>query len=116
MGKSRSKQMRVITLLNAISDLHEGDLQEVLLDRLTPLMEFGENDTFSLREDGTVEHTPGSPPPPKSLKQRVQTDKQLGRILEGQLMSILIFGEGSSLLTVQKKPRVKLEMGGRHFT
>jgi hypothetical protein len=115
MGKSRSKRMRVIALLNAISDLHEGDLHGVLtLDALTPIMEFGEDATFSLREDGTVAFTPRIPPAPESLKRRVPTGEQLGQILEAQLMSILVFGEGT-LRTVQKKPKAQLEMGGRQF-
>jgi hypothetical protein len=51
----RGKRMRVIALFNAISDLHEDDLQGVLpLDQRTPLMEFGENDTFILQKTETL--------------------------------------------------------------
>jgi hypothetical protein len=39
------RKKRVIALLNAISDLHEGDLHAVLeLDKFTPLEDFGPND------------------------------------------------------------------------
>jgi hypothetical protein len=112
---SASARRRVIRLLNAIADLHESDLRSVLqLDRSTPLIEFGENDTFQLREDGKILHRLGYPPPPRSLKQRVQTGEALGRILEEHLSSILVFGEGR-LITWQKPRRRKKELGGRTF-
>lgn len=114
-GKRRAKRSRVIALLNAISDLHEGDLSDVLeLDRQTPLKEFGENDTSMKLPDGTVEHTPGFPPPPKSLKDRVRTGKQMGQILEAQLTWVMVFGE-VIIPSIQKKPRAQREMGGRQF-
>src|SRR6266567_4443949 len=91
---SAARRRRIITLLNAISDLQEGDLLAVLeLDRVTPLMEFGENDTFQVGEDGKIVWTPGTPPPPKSLKHRARTGKDLARILEDHLNSVLVFGE-----------------------
>jgi hypothetical protein len=112
---SASSRRRVIRLLNAIADLHEGDLRSVLqLDGSTPFIEFGENDTFELREDGKILHRPGYPPPPRSLKQRVQTGEALGRILEDHLSSILVFGE-VNLITWQKHKRRKKELGGRSF-
>lgn len=113
--KRRSKRARVTALMNAISDLHEGDLLTVLdLNGYTPLIDFGPNDKFSLREDGTVAHVRGFRPPPKSLKHRISTGRQLGRVLEDHLMVVLVFGEGP-LRSIKKEPRAKKEIGGRHF-
>jgi hypothetical protein len=104
---------RVVNLLNAISDLSEGDLLAVLeLDSIVPLREFGENDTFSLGQDGEFIHTPGWPPPPRSLMHRAQTGQDLSRILEHQLLSVLVFGEGM-VPSHMKARRAKNEIGGR---
>jgi hypothetical protein len=114
-NRSRRKK-RVTTLLNAIADLHEGDLLEILeLDRMRPhlMAEFGENDTFHI-EDGNIVHTPGWPPPSKSLKHRVRTGEELARILEHHLMSILVAGE-LALPSCQKYRKGKQELGGRGF-
>ncbi len=105
---------RVITLMNAIADLHEGDLRAVLkLDRMTPLREFGENDSFTLDKNGRVIHLPGFSPPRRSLKHRAHTGKQLARILEQHLMEVLTFGEVE--LPSYQRPRRKNELGGRQF-
>jgi hypothetical protein len=113
---SKAKRRRVVNLLNAISDLQEGDLLAVLhLDGIVPLGEFGENDTFSLGQDGEVIHTPGWPPPPRSLKDRVRTGKDLSRILEHQLLSVLVFGE-VEVPSYMKSERDEREIGGRSWT
>ena len=66
--QSAAARRRVITLLNAIADLQEGDLLAVLkLDQVTPLIEFGENDMFELGEDGKIVYTPGWPPAPTDI-------------------------------------------------
>jgi hypothetical protein len=107
-GERRS---RVVALMNAISDLHEGDLLTVLeLDRTIPIYEIGPNDMFRL-EDGRIIHVPGFPPPPKSLKQRVQTGEQLARILEQHLMEVLVLGEVN--LASYKKERRKNDRWAR---
>jgi hypothetical protein len=113
--RSLSKRARVTALMNAISDLNEGDLLTVLkLNQSTPLIDFAPNDKFRLREDGTVEHVRGFPPPSKGLKHRIRTGNQLGRVLEHHLMAILVFGE-IALRNIKKEPRAKREIGGRHF-
>ena len=113
--QSAAARRRVITLLNAIADLQEGDLLAVLkLDQVTPLIEFGENDMFELGEDGKIVYTPGWPPAPRSLKDRARSGEGLGRILEHHLMSVLVLGEGQ-LMTYQKHKRGKKELGGRTF-
>jgi hypothetical protein len=110
---SVARRRRIITLLNAILDLQEGDLLAVLeLDRVTPLTELGENDTFQVGEDGKIVWTPGTPPPPKSLKHRAQTGKDLAHILEDHLNSVLVFGE-VSVPSYKKRKRGKKELGGR---
>jgi hypothetical protein len=109
----KTRRSRVIALMNAVSDLHEGDLLAVLkLDQVTPMREFGENDRFTV-DDGRVIHLPGFPPPRKSLKHRAHTGKHLARILEQHLMWVLTFGE-VSLVSYQKRRR-KNELGGRGF-
>jgi len=101
---------RVITLLNAISDLREGDLLAVLeLDRYTPLIDLGDNDTFQLGEDGKIIHTPGFPPP-RSLMHRAATGADLARILEQHLEWVMAFGQAH--LPVYQKRRRKKELGG----
>jgi hypothetical protein len=46
---------RVPNLSNAISDLHEGDLLEILkLDDSVPIRDICENDTFELTSDGVL--------------------------------------------------------------
>jgi hypothetical protein len=84
------------------------------LDECTPLIDFGDDDTFKLTDDGAIICTPGWPPPPKSLKHRARTGEALARILEHQLMSILSFGEGV-LCTTRKVRRGDKELGGRRF-
>jgi hypothetical protein len=110
---SKSTLHRVVALLNAISDLQEGDLRLALeLDSQAPMLEFGENDTFKIAQDGKIVWTPGSPPPEKSLRHRVQTGEELGRILEHHLLSVMIFGE-AVLPSYKKRRRAKHEIGGR---
>ena len=113
--QTAAARRRVTTLLNAIADLQEGDLLAVLeLDRITPLIEFGENDMFELGEDGKIVFMPGWPPAPRSLKDRARTGEDLARILEQHLMSALVLGE-VKLMTYQKHNRGKKELGGRRF-
>ena len=89
---STKRRKRVITLFNAISDLHEGDLHAVLdLDRCTPLC--GE---------------------PDSLEDRARTGEDLGRIMESHLHNILGFGEWALPFYIKRK-RSKAEFGCREF-
>ena len=108
-------ERRVIRVLNAIADLNEGDLWLALeLDEMTPLMEFGENDTFQLK-DGRLLYTPGYPSPPGSLMHKAKTGKALGRMLEQLLLATLGFGE-AKLISWQKRNRKQEELGGRRFS
>jgi hypothetical protein len=77
-------------------------------------MELGENDTFQVGEDGKIVWTPGTLPPPKSLKHRAQTGKDLARILEDHLNSVLVFGE-VAVPSIGKRRRGKKELGGVRF-
>jgi hypothetical protein len=111
---STTRRHRVITLLDAISNLHRGDLKNVLkLDDITPLQEFGPNAMFALGEGGKIIVAP-DPSMPKSLKSKVTTGEELGRILENHLEQILSFGE-AILATSQKERRGRNEIGGRRF-
>jgi hypothetical protein len=106
---------RVVALLNAISDLREGDLRSVLnLDGSVPIFEVGLNDTFQLGDDGKIVLERGWPPPEKSLRNRVQTGEFLGRILEHHLLSVLIYGE-AALPSYKKRRRAAGEIGGTAF-
>ena len=106
---------RVRNLLNAIANLCQGDLARVLeLNQLTPMRDFGPNDSFHLSEDKKLIVIPGFPPPPKSLKHRVRTGTELGRILESHLNIILSIGE-ATLSSTKKRRRSKKELGGRRF-
>jgi hypothetical protein len=46
------------------------------LDKCTPLVEFGDDDIFELKDDGRIHHTPGSPPP-RSLRVRPGTSSRI---------------------------------------
>jgi hypothetical protein len=85
---SEAAMRRVVRLLNAISDLCDGDLQSVLkLHRYA-----GEDGTIELRRNGTV-LWPEEPRPQRLLTHRVR-GKSIGKTLEKQLVTILSFGEG----------------------
>jgi len=107
VARESSRRRRVIALLNAISDLQEGDLLAVLeLDERTPMIEL---DRLELKNGKMVI----KPDKPKSLKHRARTGKDLGRILEWQLISILGLGEAE--LPSYPKLRRGKDMGGRGF-
>ena len=90
---SSAARRRVVDLLDAITNLHRGDLLAVLdLDSSTPLIEFGEEDTFELGKNGQVVHTPVGPAK-RSLSHRAQTGEHLARILEAQLTAVMAFGQ-----------------------
>ena len=105
----RAAKRRVITLMNAISDLHHGDLLTVL--QLVPLEEFGPEDTFEVKE-GKLIHTPGPTPPPKSLISRIRTGEALARILEQHLVEVM--AQGQVVLRTTKKSK-RGQLGGRTF-
>jgi hypothetical protein len=107
---SSAARRRVVDLLDAIAKLHRGDLLAIL--GCTPLVEFGENDTFHLDENGQVVQTRVGPAK-RSLSHRVQKGEDLARILEAHLEAVLVFGEGV-LPTIQRRGR-RNELGGRIF-
>jgi hypothetical protein len=92
-----AKRVRVITLLNAIADLHEGDLREILkLDQTAPIAQH-DHGTFEWDDPGGA----------LTRSDVVRTGEELARILEDHLKSVLICGEGSI--------ESKKEFGGRRF-
>lgn len=105
---------RVIRVLDAISDLHKGDLRLGLdLDWVTPLVEIGKNDLLELK-DGRLVIIRAYPPPERSLRLKAQTGEALGRILEQHLVETLGFGE-ATLTTWRKRNRTQ-QLGGRNFS
>jgi hypothetical protein len=110
--RTSAAERRVRRLLNAISDLHEGDLVAVLeLTAVTPIIDFSDDDAFKLEDDGTISFIPTPGPRPKSLKHRVATGEQLGRILERQLIEVMALGE--AILPSHRKSKRKWALGGR---
>jgi hypothetical protein len=81
---------RVVTLLNAISDLHEGDLQSVL------------------GVDGMYDH--------EIYGDAAEFRGDLGRLLEDHLMRVMCFGESSWLDHVLKPRGAKKRLGNLHWT
>jgi hypothetical protein len=97
------RKMRVIALLNAISNLHKGDLHAVLeLDSFIPLWEF---------EDEEFEQVPAVL---KSLRDRLRRGEDLARIYEDHLMQIMCLGE-TMVTSYPKLKRAKGEFGGREW-
>jgi hypothetical protein len=88
---TNSGKKRVIALLNAIGDLHEGDLKAVLesdgvvFENLKTLWSAGQNDYICLDEDNPwkIKVIRGSRPPAKSLRDRAETGEQLGHVIRG---------------------------------
>jgi hypothetical protein len=112
---SVKRRRRVIALLKAISDLHQGDLLSVLkLDVLAPNY-LWQTYTFQMADDGNaIFLIPGRPPASELAEHSVGTGEGLARGLEEYLVQILGFGE-AVLPTYQKRKRAKQEIGGREF-
>jgi hypothetical protein len=106
---TRAAKRRVAAVLNAISNLHQGDLLAVLdLDEFVQGWHFDKGivDEYFLNSQDGRESI-------KSLKAQVQTGEQLGRLLEAHLIQVMVFGEVQ--LPSWGKRRWKKALGGRRF-
>jgi hypothetical protein len=102
--KPTPAQERVITLLNAICELRDGDLNSALaLDDYTPWEELGPADTFKGGgEDAVIVRVPGPILASKSSRRyEAETGEELEQILKSRLQEILNFASVAGLLFAQ---------------
>ena len=95
MSSQSAARRRVVALLNAISDLHEGDLHAVLKLDIASLYDPDIHGDFL----GT---------------EALEFRGDLGRLCEKHLMSVMVYGE-VQLESDQKRRRAKKALGGRHW-